>query len=82
MKPRPAVMPAWNESLRLQRQVGAAEPGEDAAEDDVPVAQPDDVDADRLGRLGMLADGPRPQAPARAEQADLEDDDEDDDATS
>ena len=79
MKPRPAVIPFWNEPLCLEGQVGAGQPGEDAAEDDVPVAQPDDVDADRLGGLGVLADGPGAQAPARPEQQDLEDDDEDDD---
>ena len=45
----------------LQREVRPAEPGEDAADDDVPVAQPDDVDADRLGRL---ADARRRRASA------------------
>jgi len=52
---------------------------EDAAEDDVPVAQGDDVDADGVGCSGVLADGSRPEAPARPEHQDLEDDDEDDD---
>ena len=52
----------------LEGEVGAGQPGEDAAEDDVAVAQRDDVDPDRLGGLRVLADGARPQAPARPEE--------------
>ena len=66
MNPRPAVMPGWNDGGRLHAQERAAEPGQDAAEQDVPVAQPDDVDADRLGRPRVLADRPAAQAPARS----------------
>ena len=61
---------------RLHAQERAAQRGQDARRDDVPVAQPDDVDADRLGGARVLADGARAQAPARAEEEDLEDDDE------
>ena len=62
----------------LEGEVRAGEPGEDAGDDDVPIAQPDDVDADRVRGARMLADGTRPQAPARAEEEDLEDEHEDD----
>ena len=48
----------------LERQVRPGQSGEDPAQDDVPVAQLDDIDPDRLGGLGMLANGPGPQAPA------------------
>ena len=64
MKPRPAVMPFWNVPVGLQRQVAAGQAGQRAAEDDVPVAQPDDVDADRVGRLGMLARRPACAGPS------------------
>ena len=56
MNPLPAVIPGWNGGGRLHAQERAAEAGQDAAEHDVPIAQPDDVDADRLGRSRMLAD--------------------------
>ena len=82
MKPRPAVIPVWNEFVASSSGRRRPRPARQPAEDHVPVAQPDHVDADRLGRLRVLADGPRPQAPARPEQQDLEDDDDDDDATS
>ena len=68
MKPRPLVILFWNELPKSSVNQAPAEAGEHAAQDHVPIAQPDDVDADRLGRLGVLADGPRAQAPARAEQ--------------
>ena len=79
MNPRLAVIPFWKERVALEGQPGAGQAGEDAAEDHVPVAQPDHVDADRVRGPGMLADGPRPQTPAGPEQQDLEDDHEDDD---
>ena len=62
----------------LEGQVGAGQPGEDAADDDVPIPQPDDVDADRVRGLRMLPDRARAESPARAEQEDLQDDHEDD----
>ena len=55
----------------LEREPGAREAREQAAQDDVPVAHPDDVDAHGLRGLGVLAHGPRAQAPARPEQQDL-----------
>ena len=64
MNPRPAVMPFWNDDGRLQGQEGARQAGEDAADDHVAVAQRDDVDADRVGGLRVLADGTRAEAPA------------------
>ncbi len=56
----------------LQGQVRPRQSGEDPTQDDVPVAQLDDVDPDRLGGLRVLADGPRPQAPARPEEPESE----------
>ena len=75
MNPRPAVPPAWNEFDSSIDRKAPPSPANDAADQDVPVAEADDVDADRLGRLRVLADRPRPEAPARAEEVDLEDDD-------
>ena len=39
-----------------------------AADHHGPVADPDDVDAERLGRVRVLADRPHPQAERRAEE--------------
>ena len=78
MKPRPAVMPFWNELGAFEREIRAGQPGEDAGHDDVPIPQPDDVDADGVGGARMLADGARAQPPSRAEEEHLEDDHEDD----
>ena len=52
--------------------------GENAREDDVPIAQPDDVDADGICGAGVLAHRARSQAPPRSEEGDLEEEDEDD----
>ena len=57
MNPRPLVIPLWNALADLDGEVGAGQPGEDAAQDDVAVAEPDDVDAHRLGRAWVLAHG-------------------------
>ena len=54
----------------------AAEAGDEAAHDHVAVAGPQHVDADRVGRLRVLADGPGAQSPAGAEQRDVDDDDQ------
>ena len=44
-------MPFWNDPLCSRVRYAPASPAKIAAQDDVPVAQLDDVDADRLGRL-------------------------------
>ena len=62
----------------LEGEVCARQPGEDAGEDDVAVAQPDDVDADRVGGTRVLAHRAGPQSPSRAEEQDLQDEHEDD----
>ena len=80
MNPRPATPSAWNEFDSSIERNAPPSPAKTPADQDVPVAQPDDVDPDRLGRLRMLADRPRPEAPARAEQEDLEDEDADEEA--
>ena len=72
MKPRPAVMSSWNEFGELDAQERAGQAGEQAAQDHVPVAHPDDVDADRLGRPGMLARRPACGGPSATGTADLE----------
>ena len=63
MKPRPAVIPAWNDLVSSIDRYGAAERGDCAGCDHVAIAQADDVDADRLGGTWVLADGARAQAP-------------------
>ena len=49
-------------------EVGAAEPGEDAAEQHRLPADPVDLDADGVGGLGVLADRADAQAPPGLEQ--------------
>ena len=75
-EPAPGGHPLLEGRGRLHAQERAAKAGQDAAREDVPVAQPDDVDADRLGGPRVLADGAAAQAPARSEEEDLEPDDD------
>ena len=56
MNPRPAVISCSNAAGRPDREVGAAEAGDHAAEDHVAVAGEVHVDADRVGRPRVLAD--------------------------
>ena len=65
MKPLPADVLVEGAG-RADGEVRAAEPGEDAAEEHVPPADPVDLDADRVGGLRVLADGADAQAPAGA----------------
>ena len=78
----PGGHPVLERPALLEGQVRPRQSGEDPAQDDVPVAQLDDVDPDRLGGLRVLADGPRPQAPARPEEPELEEDDQEEDRRS
>lgn len=57
------------------RQIRAADPGQSAADDAREVLDPDDVDAERRGRLRMLADGLIAQARARPAEEDGSEDD-------
>ena len=52
MNPRPAVIPCWNDAVASMLRNAPPRPAKHAASEDVAVAQPDDVDADRLGRPG------------------------------
>jgi len=58
----------------LHGQPGAAQRREGTGEDDVAIAQSDHIDTHGLGRPRVLTRRPRPQAPARSEQHDLQDD--------
>ena len=53
---------------RFEREVGACQPGEQPADDDIGVAHEVHIDADRVRGSGMLTHGTRPQAPACIEQ--------------
>ena len=53
---------------RAEREPGAAEAGDHAADGHVDVAQAIDVDAERVGGFRVLADGAGAQAAARVEQ--------------
>ena len=77
MKPLPAEMSLSKDAGRADGEVGAAEAGEDAAEEHGLPAHPVDLDADRVGGLGVLADRADPQAPPGLEQQEGHDDDRD-----
>ena len=68
MKPLPPIMFLVNVADAAEREVRAADAGHHAAEQHVAVAQPQHLDADRVGRGRVLADRPGAQAPPGAEQ--------------
>ena len=72
VKPRWALMPRSNVPDRLEAEEGAAEPGQPAGQRRVDVALEPDVDADAVGGVGVLADGPAAQPPPGVEQPDVQ----------
>ena len=64
--------------LRLEREPGAGQPGDQPADHHGPVADADRVDAERLGGVRVLADGadPQPEAGVAQHEPGQADDDE------
>src|SRR6266511_4150011 len=77
-EPAPARHAVLERAGRLEGEIRAGEPRERASRDHVLVSLAEDVDADGIRRLGVLADGARAQTPARAEQEELQCGDEHD----